>query len=147
MLLPALARSKEQARRIACINDLKQLNLSLIMYIHENDDQYPTRNVSSNSWPTLLYDGYQNVTILKCPSDVPNPATKGGLTIPDNAFRSYLMNGWNDYFGSMTPDRPIAEIDILEPSETVTIGEKESTSKHFWMDFLGNAGNDITQLE
>lgn len=147
MLLPALAGAKEQARRIVCINNLKQLNLSLTMYIYEHDDTYPTRNVSTNRWPALLYDNYQNVAILKCPSDIPLPPTKGGPTAPDNAPRSYLINGWNDYFGSMTPNRPITENDIRQPSETITFGEKESGSGHFWMDFLEGLGNDLTQIE
>jgi len=147
MLLPALARAKEQARRVACLNDLKQLNLALIMYIHENDDHYPTRTVSNDAWPALLHEGYQNLNVLKCPSDVPFPATKGGATPPDNAPRSYLINGWNDYFGSLKPNRPIAEVDILEASDTITFGEKESKSGHFWMDFLEGAGNDVTEIE
>src|SRR5215475_11215400 len=32
MLLPALARSKEHARRIQCVNNVKQMTLGSIMY-------------------------------------------------------------------------------------------------------------------
>jgi type II secretory pathway pseudopilin PulG len=38
MLLPALSKAKEKARLIQCMNDLKQLNMSWVMYIGDNDD-------------------------------------------------------------------------------------------------------------
>src|SRR6266542_6847792 len=47
----------------------------------------------------------------------------------------------------MTPTNRITEYDIRQPSETITFGEKESTSGHFWMDFLEGSGNDITELD
>jgi len=37
MLLPALSRAKEASRRIACVNNLKQLGLSQRMYADDND--------------------------------------------------------------------------------------------------------------
>src|SRR5437867_7406545 len=74
MLLPVLARAKEAGRRTACLNNERQLGLSLIMYIDENESRLPPRT-HPNRWPQRLYDGYQNVKILLCPSDGPNPAT------------------------------------------------------------------------
>lgn len=39
LLLPALERAREQAQRIICLNNLRQLTLSWIIYAEENDDQ------------------------------------------------------------------------------------------------------------
>jgi len=148
LLLPALSRAKESARRITCTNNERQLNLSRIMWMQDNNDEFPTRKTSpTDRWPALLYDGYLTITILRCPSDIPNPISNGGTAIADNAPRSYLINGWNDYFGGMTPTNRITESDIHEPSDTIVFGEKESNSGHFWMDFLEGSGNDITELE
>jgi len=41
MLLPALARAREQARRSACISNLKQIGLALKMYAQDYGENYP----------------------------------------------------------------------------------------------------------
>ncbi len=147
MLLPALSQAKEMAKRISCTSNLRQINLALKMYLSDHEDKYPTRTVPTNRWPALLQDGYQNLMVLRCPTDVPEPPSSGGSTPADKAPRSYIFNGWNDFFGSMTPTKSISENDIREPSETITFGEKESTSGHFWMDFLEGVGNELSELE
>ena len=38
MLLPALSRAKQSARRIVCVNHLKQLALATVMYVMDNGD-------------------------------------------------------------------------------------------------------------
>jgi len=41
MLLPALARAKQKAAQIRCINNLKQLGLGMAMYLNDNLDTFP----------------------------------------------------------------------------------------------------------
>ena len=41
ILLPALARAKEKARRAECISDLKQLGLGLRVWAGDNDSKFP----------------------------------------------------------------------------------------------------------
>jgi prepilin-type N-terminal cleavage/methylation domain-containing protein len=41
MLLPALAKAKAKAQRIACTNNLKQVGLSFRLFAGDNNDRYP----------------------------------------------------------------------------------------------------------
>jgi prepilin-type N-terminal cleavage/methylation domain-containing protein/prepilin-type processing-associated H-X9-DG protein len=161
MLLPALSRAKEMGKRISCVNDMRQLSLSLSMYSDENNGYFPPRSATMR-WPTYLKDGFKNLNVLRCPSDGLNPKTFGTDTVnypADAAPRSYLINGWNDYFqetldaggwGSYeagTYPRGIRDNAIRLPSATIAFGEKETESGHYYMDFYEGNGNDVDEVE
>src|SRR2546430_1525297 len=64
MLLPVLAGAKEKSRSISCVNNLKQIGISLIAYSDDNADQlvpaeYDVRHGAKyqEGWPTLLFLG------------------------------------------------------------------------------------------
>jgi prepilin-type N-terminal cleavage/methylation domain-containing protein/prepilin-type processing-associated H-X9-DG protein len=54
MLLPALARAKEKAKQIKCLNSIKQLTLCAVMYAGDHNgvfaENVPTAALSKNSW-------------------------------------------------------------------------------------------------
>src|SRR5688572_21417917 len=41
LLLPALAKAKARSQRIACLNNLKQINLAVQLYAGDNQDVLP----------------------------------------------------------------------------------------------------------
>ncbi len=158
MLLPAVSRAKEAGRRIACLNNLRQLSLSAQMYVNDNNGRYPLRS-GTDRWPDKLYDNYgRNPKMLLCPSEpaTATPATELDATVADSAPRSYIINGFNDYFDAHFnhPDWNTLETDmatiafsenaILHTSDTVILGEKTDVNGDFYMDLLeGTAGNDF----
>jgi prepilin-type N-terminal cleavage/methylation domain-containing protein len=153
LLLPALANAKEMARRIKCTSNLKQLGLALQMYADENDGWFPPRGAPGGSlaqgrWPAQLEPYYVNLELLHCPTDsaTPNNFGRGSGIRALEAPRSYLINGFNDYFRGMpTNGAAVHENVIKQPSETILFGEKETQSGHWYMDYW--AGDDITELE
>src|ERR1043166_7617752 len=68
MLLPALARAKESAKRIQCMNNLRQLETSLKLYTDDYAYYYPPRT-NAYRWPTLLQEYYSTTNVLVCPTD------------------------------------------------------------------------------
>src|SRR5436853_851741 len=170
MLLPALARAKEAANRIKCVNNLKQLELALKVYIDDNNGLYPPRT-NSYRWPTLLYEDYRTTNLLMCPTDVlrgPPLTDFSSASIPDRANRSYLINGWNDYFADALgaedfstymsgryPRAALKENTVIYPSTTIIFGEKknlqqtqgEPIAMDFFMDMLEGIGNDADRVE
>ncbi|HVY70967.1 MAG TPA: DUF1559 domain-containing protein [Verrucomicrobiae bacterium] len=162
MLLPALGKAKEAGRRIACVNNIRQLGISLRLYIDDHNNMHPPRSNADPDprWPTKLQETFKDYRVLLCPSDlVPKyPVTGETRTNQypvDSAARSYIINGWNDYFEAHVPNFSMNTIvgmsmndsAILEPSETVVLGEKKHDSGHFFMDFLEGVGNDVTEVE
>ena len=156
MLLPALGRAKETAKRIACLNSLQQLSLAAHMYVDDNQGAYPPRYdgaTTTSRWPDKFFDYYgKNLKLLLCPSEMTNaPATGSDSTLADKSSRSYLINGWNDFFqnppadplGMNGSDR-MKENSIIHPSDTVVLGEKNSGKTDYYMDVNEGMGNDFS---
>lgn len=71
ILLPALARSRESARRGSCLSNLAQLGLALRLYAEEHERQLPWSGGKGNADCLLGLRG-EYITddrILVCPSD------------------------------------------------------------------------------
>jgi prepilin-type N-terminal cleavage/methylation domain-containing protein/prepilin-type processing-associated H-X9-DG protein len=62
MLLPALAKAKEKANRIACLGNLRQWGLALNMYLDENAQTFPDFSIA-NTTPGAR-GGYDQDNIL-----------------------------------------------------------------------------------
>ncbi len=150
MLLPALGKAKETAKRISCVNNMKQLGMAVTIYADENEAELPLGRGGSlsNRWPVILQDTYKDVKLLLCATDGPNPEHYGGgNNIPAlDAPRSYIINGFNDIYGGPVPtNKTVKEFMIQEPTDTVLFGEKETGSGHWWMDYW--MLDDIQELE
>jgi prepilin-type N-terminal cleavage/methylation domain-containing protein/prepilin-type processing-associated H-X9-DG protein len=150
MLLPALARAKEAAYRIKCVNSMKQMGLSIKLYADDSDGLYPPRT-NAWRWPTLLLEYYRTTNMLLCPSDLlrgPPQTDFTSSTLADRANRSYMINGWNDYFSdALTVSRSMKEIGVIYPTDTIIFGEKKNASPHYFMDLDEGVGNDLDQIE
>jgi|SRR5688572_8820590 len=135
------------------------------------NNQLPVRT-NSFRWPTSLQDYYKALDLLVCPSDTLRgtpPTDTGSPTLPDRSPRSYLINGWNDYFWRTTGNQNVSSFNgkaikenaIIKTTETVLFGEKKNldagppvgrVSIHYFMDLLepetsGTVGNDGVQVE
>ncbi|MBI2423875.1 MAG: DUF1559 domain-containing protein [Candidatus Hydrogenedentes bacterium] len=71
ILLPALARAREAARRASCLNNLVQIGMALQMYADENELFFPHSGGNGDADCLLpLYAGYVGeLKTFECPSD------------------------------------------------------------------------------
>ena len=163
MLLPALGRAKESANRIACVNNLHQFGLSVQIYVDDSNGFYPPRT-NSYRWPTVMQPEYQTFKMLLCPTDIkrgiPMTLSNAPSIAGDCAPRSYIINGWNDYYNDtldqsgfgqyMGGNYPVGlkQSVIRKTSATVIFGEKKHEAGDFYMDSMEGAdGNEVDVLE
>jgi prepilin-type N-terminal cleavage/methylation domain-containing protein/prepilin-type processing-associated H-X9-DG protein len=117
MLLPALARAKAKGQSIACMSNLKQLQLGWQMYILDHNETMPptivgpdpnaggTEHSLPGSWVLgnaqidtnamniqsgVLYSYVMNPAVYRCPGD--KSTVRGNSRIPRT--RSYSIDGW-----------------------------------------------------
>jgi prepilin-type N-terminal cleavage/methylation domain-containing protein/prepilin-type processing-associated H-X9-DG protein len=82
LLLPALGKAKEKARRTKCLSNLRQVGLASTLYANDNDDWLPPMSFQTNNvtlvgnWPwdmpvgiteAMLRQGFER-HMLYCPS-------------------------------------------------------------------------------
>jgi hypothetical protein len=65
MLLPALARAKERAQTINCVNHVKQLALAVRMYAVDNDGRFP----AATNWCDAIQNGVGSPRPFQCAAD------------------------------------------------------------------------------
>lgn len=97
ILLPALARAREAARRSSCQNNLKQMGIVFKMYSGESKGElYPNKGYPSTETPAercFMFDGFAvypeyltDMNVLVCPSDAGGDAVLQAGGDPDSWF-------------------------------------------------------------
>jgi prepilin-type N-terminal cleavage/methylation domain-containing protein/prepilin-type processing-associated H-X9-DG protein len=106
MLLPALAKAKQKAAQVSCLNNQRQLGIALLMYAEDYNDIMPSDasrigphqedwiwwNDPANpaSKTTLLQSIKSSTNIMRCPMD-----RVGKIIIPGTYQFSYSINGYS----------------------------------------------------
>jgi len=95
LLLPALARAKAKAKRITCVNSLKQISLGFRMWSNDNGDKYPWNvgytnggSLGSADWADhfrVCSNEMGTPRLLVCPADLGRiPGTNWASTVGDS---------------------------------------------------------------
>lgn len=140
MLLPALARAKNQSRRIACLSNLRQMQFAAAIYVEDHSQYYPMAQYYTNSengqfcyycWdltsigypatqvvPGLLWQGQGTARIQQCPSF--NGATNW-LVDPFTGYNyntSYIGHGQGE-----SQEEPAKVSELTKPARTLLFGD------------------------
>jgi prepilin-type N-terminal cleavage/methylation domain-containing protein len=123
MLLPALARSKEKAKRAQCIGNLKQILVATHMYVHDYADTLPYTSWSSDTYNVAnwcytrtsnstnkdnvelgqLWPYHKARSLYRCPIENTNNVF---FRLRDMQVCSYTMNGSVSGFTTAPTGRP-----------------------------------------
>ena len=109
VLLPALSRARDQAARVACLSNLKQLGIAMVMYTHDNTGRYPfhagidipapkrsedwihwERSRPATESAIAKYINKFKLDLLRCPAD--DVTRRPRVLTPDPYAYSYTMN-------------------------------------------------------
>lgn len=127
LLLPALSKAKEKAKKSYCFNNLKQMGLAMIMYADNNNGHIPRGNLPY--WWQLYIpflggaaatrDQYGRIKVYTCPS------------YPDKRqVICYVVNSWQftsprDMRGSEVVGSTVVTR-VQQPVETIYFADNES---------------------
>ena len=80
LLMPALAKARESARRTQCLSNVRQLTVGWLGYAHANKGQILSAETWNNGWASagegdqairdgMLYSHVPDPNVYRCPSD------------------------------------------------------------------------------
>jgi prepilin-type N-terminal cleavage/methylation domain-containing protein/prepilin-type processing-associated H-X9-DG protein len=157
MLLPALALAKAKAERTSCMNNLRQISLSLQFYTDEFRDVFPGhRNTGgtddankalTNWWGTTIY-GYRQIptNIFRCPS-IKGKRLDNGVKWEWKFDCHKVGYGLNAFFLAHWPYGPdsitvggvkfdvapwLSRTSVLNPVNTMTVADSMPKADGFW---------------
>lgn len=139
ILFPVFGRARENARRTACLSNVKQWGLGLMQYIADYDEKFPTMGYEGQPggapepfrWYNVLTPYTKSTQLGACPSDSSTTNASGqqlrdaqGVEIPRF---SYLAN---DYMGgaiwengALKGFNPTSLASIVSPADTIFMTE------------------------
>ena len=96
MLLPALNKARDTAKKISCLNSQKQMGLAFSQYTLDNDGWWVFGGYVNGSWRERYWPyALLNAKLLKLNGDGDFPLYCPSYNVPGNkqGFYSYLYNG------------------------------------------------------
>jgi len=133
MLLPALARAKEKAKRTACLSNVKQLGLGMMMYVADYNGNYPPRMPDpevgppypckpcrTEDWRPYALPYVSTTNLFACPSDkgIPEEVTADPFHLADPRPKRMADFYGSSYCLNVVMTRLGKESAVVIPSET-----------------------------
>lgn len=132
ILVPVLVGVRENARRITCLNDLRQLGLGMAQYVADAGEVFPPgyNEHSGEGWAGRCYPYVRQQTVFACPDDPTETDGAGLFAVSSFGFNSNLSGYYvTDPLLNIPLSKPITHLSVLSsPSATVLFFEIENGS-------------------
>jgi prepilin-type processing-associated H-X9-DG protein len=89
MLLPALSKSRDKAKEIACASNQRQIGQYMLFYSNDYNGWLVPCNTAEGLWIKILNDANLGSSIKKCDSYAQAYNEQGIWTCPTNKYRYY----------------------------------------------------------
>jgi prepilin-type N-terminal cleavage/methylation domain-containing protein len=131
LLIPAVSRAKAEAHRTACVNNLRQVNLSIHLYCDDNDDALPALP-DPNPYPNGVGAFYKQLVKVYLGLSGPVAPTEKVFICPsdrvicgqtNHAFSSYTFNGYEVSPGDLPRITGEKLSEIKRPAKAVLAAE------------------------
>ncbi len=132
MLLPALAKARERARRTACFSNLQQIGVAMHLYSLEHEGKLPWSGGGNNArcLANLTPEYAGNSYIFMCPSD-PQYTPRTPLTGCEQNIGGSFRQSY-EYLGAWTIEPITVDLDdpVLKDPEIPLVWDLFSASRH-----------------
>jgi prepilin-type N-terminal cleavage/methylation domain-containing protein/prepilin-type processing-associated H-X9-DG protein len=130
LLLPAMTKARQQAKRVACASNLRQVGQALVIYAGKwRGTIYPdglgawsapgVERPKEDRWPVFVFKPpVYNPPVMLCPSDE-DPAFEHSYVLNDTISSRQIKLGSRDLGG-------------LTPSEFIVMGEKKTHEADYY---------------
>lgn len=127
ILFPAFARARENARKAACMSNLKQIGIAVMMYAQDYDETYISGQTSAPVlyWYDVLQPYTKSRQVFVCPTAGQINSYSGGYAL--NIGGTNMQNGFGIEYNYMTPNSTYVKLStVQEPSTTIVITDPGS---------------------
>lgn len=139
ILLPALNKARRSAQQVACMSNLRQIGVLLLIYCNDNGDKYPApllshsgitdtfyyRAAQFGSWPRYITERDETPNVLYCPADTETERVRAG----DYANKMFQRVSYQ--FRHYLAKQPVLKTtSLLSPSITPIIHERHDWHLH-----------------
>jgi len=149
ILFPVFAKVREKARQTSCLSNEKQLGLSVLQYVQDNDELFMASGTGSDGsnpdsssrglgWASRVYPYIKSTKMLTCPDDTTVPF--GSRVVVSYGFNVNL----SAYISPATGPKTGADALLVSPASTVMFFEVSGVSSDVADPITNAAGDDYS---
>jgi prepilin-type processing-associated H-X9-DG protein/prepilin-type N-terminal cleavage/methylation domain-containing protein len=135
ILLPVLNRTRRQAKKIACISNMRQMGVALQAYLIDSENRLPPSSCylsdPNRYWLKILNEYTGEKLLLRCPSDEAKNFIDWNLPLDeqpdDSRWSSFALNGLLDPRCSYNRGQYNNVINIKQPMYCIYVSESPSS--------------------
>lgn len=132
LLFPVFAGARRAAKRVICLNNLRQLGMAFQLYLGDHDAQYPNTGDTmlwmGRQWRSVIDPYVQNRKIYWCPADTTAPYKYDSTSY---AYMQAFYHRPEDMIPAMevgyrtcgAPPATQIESDVLHPAQKILVYE------------------------